>query len=204
MNRQKAYFSMTKWRASLIIMSLSIFALTSMSNRQQTSTTNFQTRVEGFVKKYSTHFTTSIDNIDVKGQQYTLDTRTKPTWTKKVTLRSKTSFVNNYRQTVYQRLNLSFYQYDTNAKCTAALDSLLNCFGGECCKLNWGDSAQSAKSIPCIYIINETEIVACHINCEHQNDFWTKFKHDLEMTFRDGASAIIESGCGGSINFRKY
>ena len=199
-----SYLRPTMLRATLIILTLATFVLTGMTGRQQTAATDFQAKVDSFVKNYSADFTISKDNLDGAGQQYTLDTRTNPTWKKKVTLKSKTSFVNNYKQTVYQRLYLSFYQYETDKQCTAALDSLMNCFGGDCGKLKWGVSGQSAKTIPCIYLISEKEIVACHINCEHQNDFWTKFKHDLEITFGNGTSAIIESGCGGPINFKKF
>ena len=167
------------------------------------ATPDFQTKVDSFLKKYLADFSISKDNLNGSGQGYDFEDKTKPIWVKRITLKCKTSFVNNYPQTVYQRLYLSFFQYKSDKQCTAALDSLLNCFGGMCTKLQWDVKGQSAKTIPCIYLFNEKEIVACYINCEHQNDFWIKFKHDIEMTFSNGASRVMETGCGGPINFKK-
>ena len=186
-----------------IILPILTFALTSLTSKQDELASDFQMSVDRFVKKYSADHTISKENLDGAGQQYALDTRTKPTWSKKMTLKSKTSFINKYNQKVYQRLYLSFYRYDKDQQCTAALDSLLNCFGGLCGNIKWGVKGQSAKTIPCIYIINEREIVACHVNCEQVNDFWATFKQDLTATFGNTTSRIIDTGCGGSINFNK-
>ena len=180
------------------------FAFSGLANGQTVTISDFQVKVDCFLKKYSADFVVSKDNLDGTGQQFTLDTKTKPTWTMKVTLKSKAPLDENYNQTVYQRLYFAFYKFDNEKQCTEALDSLLNCFGGDCGKIKWNVSGQSSKTIPCVYLINETEIISCHINCSTQNDFWTKFKHDFKMTFGNSVTAIMETGCGGPIEFKKF
>ncbi len=171
-------------------------------SKQPTVTSNFQVKVESFLKMFSDDFSPSKENLIGTGQGYDFENKTNPIWTKRITLKSKTSFVNNYQQTVYQRLYFSFFQYENSKRTLTALDSLLNCFGGACTKLKWDAKSQSAKTIPCIYLINEKEIVACYINCEHQNDFWMKLKDEIEKTFSNGTSRVMETGCGGPINFK--
>jgi len=187
-----------------ILLTLTTFVLTGMTARQQNATIDFQAKVDRFEKKYLANYTISKENLDGTGQQYTLDTKSQPIWRKKTTLKGKTSFRFNTKQRAYQRLYLSFYQYETSTQRSAALDSLLNCFGGGSGKLVWGVNGKSAKTSPCIYIINEKEIVACHIDYSYQNGIWEKFKYDLEKSFGNESSGIIESGCGGPINFRAF
>lgn len=83
------------------------------------------------------------------------------------------------------------------------MDSFLNCLETDCSKIKWGDNGKSIKATPTIYLINEREIIVCKIQCEHKNDFWTTFKHDLTTTFGNGTYRTIDTGCGGPINFKK-
>lgn len=191
-------------RPTTIILLILTFALTSLTSKQDKLASDFQTSVDSFIKKYSEDFTTVTETFNYDGNDFVLDKKVKTSWDKTVTLKHKTAFKNKYDQTVYQRLFLGFYQYDTDKQCSAALDSLLNCFGTDCGKINWGDNGKSLKTTPTIYLINEREIIVCKIHCEHTNDFWTTFKHDLTMTFGNGTSGIIDSGCGGPVNFKKF
>ena len=84
------------------------------------------------------------------------------------------------------------------------MESLLNCYGTDCGKLKWGEEGKSLKTTPSIYLINNKEIIVCKIHCDHTNDFWTKFKNELTTKFGCGTSRIIDAGCGGPINFRKF
>ena len=186
-----------------IILLILIFALTSLTSKQDKLATDFQTSVDSFIKKYSADFKTVAETFNSDGNDFILEKKVKTSWNKTVTLKRKTSFKNKYDQTAYQRLFLGFYQYDTDKQCSAALDSLLNCFGTDCSKLKWGDNGKSLKTTPTIYLINEREIIVCKIHCEHTNDFWTTFKHDLTTTFENATSRIIDAGCGGPINFNK-
>ena len=180
------------------------FALTSLTSKQDKLATDFETNIDSFIKKYSTAFTTVAETFNADGNDIILDKKVKTKWSKTATLKGGTAFKNKYDQVIYQRLFLGFYQYETGKQCSAALDSLLNCFGTDCAQLKWGDNGKSLKTIPAVYLINEREIIVCKIHCEHVNDFWTTFKHDLAMTFGNGASVIIDAGCGGPVNFRKF
>jgi hypothetical protein len=189
-------------RQTTIILLILTSALTSLTSKQDKLATDFQTGVDSFIKKYSADFTTVTGTFNSNGNDFILDKKVKTSWSKTVTLKSKTAFKNKYDQTVYQRLFLGFYQYDTDKQCSAALDSLLNCIGTDCGKLKWGDKGKSLKTTPTIYLINEREIIVCKIYCEHTNDFWTTFKNDLTTTFTNTTFGIIDLGCGGPINFK--
>lgn len=183
---------------------ISAFGLTSPTSQQDNVASNFQQRVDEFIKKHSADFTPVTETYHANGNDRILDKKVKTVWNKNVTLKGKTSFKNKYDQTVYQRLFLGYYQYETDQQCSAALDSLLNCFGTDCDQLKWGDNGKKLKSTPTYYLINEREIIVCKIHCVHTNAFWTTFKHDLAMTFGSGSSGIIETDCGGPVRFRKF
>ena len=190
-------------RPTTIILLISTFALTSVTSKQDKLATDFQTSVDSFIKKYSTDFAPVTETFYSDGNDFILDKKVRTSWDKTVTLKHKTAFKNKYDQKVYQRIYLGFYQYDSDKQCSVALDSLLNCFGTDCGKLKWSDNGKSLKATPTIYLINEREIIVCKIHCEHTNDFWTTFKHDLTTTFGKGTYRIIDAGCGGPINFTK-
>jgi hypothetical protein len=99
--------------------------------------------VDSFIKKYSADFATVNEIFDRNGNDFILDKKVRTSWSKIVTLERKTTFKNIYDQTVYQRLYLGFYQYDTDKQCSAAEDSLLNCFGTDCDSFSWGDNCKS-------------------------------------------------------------
>ncbi|MFM9947251.1 MAG: hypothetical protein ACKV1O_04875 [Saprospiraceae bacterium] len=191
-------------KPTTIILLILTFAFTSLSSKRDKPATDFQTSVDRFVKKYSTDFRTVTETFNSDGNDFILDKKVKTSWNRTATLKRKTAFKNEYGQTVYQRLFLGFYQYDTDKQCAAALDSLLNCFGTDCGKIKWGDNGIKLKTTPILYLKNEKEIIVCKIKCEHSNDFWTTFKHDLTATFCNGTSGIIDAGCGGPVNFRKF
>ena len=189
-----------------IIFTILTFALTSFTSNQDEPEIDFPTSVDSFIKKYSADFSVVSKTYNSESNDFVLESKVINTWNKTVTLKRKKSFKNKYDQTVYQLLFLGFYQYDTEKQCSAALDSLLNCFGTDCGKIEWGggDNIKYFKTTPRVYLINEKTIITCKIYCEHTDDFWTTFKYDLIMTFGNGASGIIEAGCGGPIYFRKF
>lgn len=187
-----------------IILILFIVPLTSLTSNKDSEGSSFQTKVDSFIEKYACDFITISENFYSEGNDYILDKKVVTRWSKTITLKSKTSFKNHYNQTIYQRIFLGFYEYETEKLCSAAKDSLLTCLGNDCEKLSWGDSGKSLKTPPFNYLINEKEIIVCKISCEHKNDFWTTFKHDMNLTFGNGASGIIEAECGGPVNFRKF
>jgi hypothetical protein len=199
MNRQKTktIFRLT----GLFLLTVAAFAFTGLVSGLTTPASDFEIKVDSFLKKYSADFVVSKENLDGTGQQHTVH---NTIWTKKITLKSRAPIKNNYNQTSYQRLYLAFYKFADNNRSKAAMDSLLNCFGGDCGKIKWGAEGQSSKTTPCIFIFNETEIISCHINCERENGDWTKYKHDIELYFGSKSSSIMETGCGGPINFKKF
>ncbi len=182
--------------ALILIIAFIFIGLTSGSS-------DFENKINGFLKNYSADFVLSKkDNLEGTGQQFALE-KINPTWKRKITLKSKVTIQNKYKQPSYERLYLAFYKFEDQKQCTAAMDTLLNCFGGDCFKIKWGVTGQTAKTTPCLYIFNETEIISCHISCETENEFWPKFKRDLEVHFSHGAYKVLEAGSGGPLNFRE-
>jgi len=194
---------MVKLSKITIVLSILIFTLTSLTSKQNELETDFQTKVDNFLQKYSTDFVVVSQTFIYNGNDPILD-KTETIWHKSITLKSKKSFKNKYDQTVFQRLFLGFYQYETEEQCSSALDSLLNCFGTGCGKIKWGDTIEAFKITPTVYLINDKTIITCKIFCEQENNFWTTFKHDLITTFANETSRIIDAGCGGQISFRKF
>ena len=193
----------------LLILTLSIFVFGGLTSKIETPKSDFEFKVENFLKKYSSDFSESPERLLKNYNDLVLDSKVKNVWSKSVTLKSKTSFVNSNKQIVFQRLYLGFYQFSSSSSskaysATSVVDTLLNCFGSECQKIKRGINGQSVKTSPVFYLLNENEIIVCHIACEHSNDFWATFKHDLKMTFGNDASTIIDVGCGGPINFNKF
>ena len=182
---------------------LTILTLTLTSFLLTDNSDDFKTKVENFIAKYSTDYATSPETLDGTGYQWTLDTKTRPTWTTKQTLKSKEPFINKYDQTAYQRLFFAFYQYDTEEKGKIALDSLTNCFPPLCLKIQRDKNKEGTKAIPAIYLITKTEIVTCHLHCEQIRDNWTEITKDIIKTFGDQESVIITTGCGGPLEWTK-
>ena len=188
---------------TIISLCVSIFILTSLTSNKITSGSTFKGEVDSFLEKYSAGFSAIPERYNSFGNDYILDTKVMSSWKKIVTLKSKIKFENNYKQIVSQRLFLGFYKYENKVKCSAALDSLLACFGNDCAKIKWGEQVSSLKATPSIYIVNDSEIIVCHIRCEQINNSWEIFKDELIHTFGEENSGVIESGCGGPVEFRK-
>lgn len=111
-------------KPTTIILLILTFALTSLTSKQDNLTTDFQTSIDSFIKKYSANFTTVTETYHSDGNDFVLDKKGKNSWNKTITLKCKTFFKNKYDQTVYERLFLGFYQYDIDKQCSAALDRL--------------------------------------------------------------------------------
>ena len=165
---------------------------------------NLGEKVDSFLSSISTNFDESPDRYShSEYNDIILEKKVVSEWSKTITLKSKTSFKNHYGQTVYQRLYLGFHEYESENVCDSAFSTLMNCLGNDCAKVKWGEELNGIKSSPFLYIKTDDEIVFCKINCEHENDFWTDLKSKLINTFSQPKSRIIETGCGGPLNFRE-
>ena len=167
---------------------------------QATNKSEFENKIDNYLKLYLANFDFTSEKID--GTDRVIET-TKPSWVKKGSLVSKATIQDKNGETTKLKLNFSFYHYENSIKSKAAMDSILNCFGGECTKLSWGVKDQSAKTPPCIFIFKEKEIISCFVSCEQKNNYWTLFIPDLEKTFSSAGSKVLESDCGGPIVFRE-
>lgn len=181
---------------------LTISSICFLAFRQTSTSDNFKTKTETFLKKYSADYSVSPDNLDGSGYQWVLDTKTKHSWTKKQTLKCNKSFINKYQQTSYQRLFFAFYQYNTEQNCKTAFDTLINHFPGDGYKIKQGTNIKALKTIPAIYLINKTVIITCHIYCEQLQDNWSSIQKDIIDTFGDTPSIIITTGCSGPLEWK--
>ena len=187
---------------SRIILIISSVFFLSASQKQYSP--DFQTKVANYLKAFSLTFSESKDRYD--GYEYNdwvLCKKAKYSWKKEITLKSNTSFTNKYKQVAFQRLYFSFYQYETDKLCRTAIDSLLNCFGTDCRKIQWGENMNGVKGTPKIYIFRKREIICCKINCEHVNEYWTKVKQDLIDKFDDNESNFVITGCPGPVEWKR-
>lgn len=189
-------------KMGIVTLFILTFAITSLIGSQGKNSKSIETNVENFIKKYASKFSVVAEKFNRVSNDGVLNEKVETTWKKNITLKCKTLFKNKYNQKVYQRLFLGFYQYENEKLCSSALDSLLNCMGTDCAKLKWGEEQRGFKTTPCLYLINEKEIIVCKIHCEHSNNFWVEFKNDLISTFRSDKTRVIDVGCGGHASFK--
>jgi hypothetical protein len=182
-----------------------IFFLASIffANGQTTAPSAFETKINNFLKMYLPNFDTIHNSPDSTSLPNVADNIKSATWKKFVTLKSKATIQDSNGKTTNLKLRFGFYQFKDSTACKTAMESLLNCFGGDCSKIKWGVSEQKAKTIPCIYIFNTTEIIACKVSCEEKNNYWTLFKPSLGTTFGISPYKVMESDCGGSMTFKE-
>ena len=187
----------------MTILTILTIILTSFTVNKQTEKTDFEMKVERFIKGLKTDFEESPERfLNSKHNDFTLETKTNSTWNKTLTLKNKKTFKNHYDQTVKQRLYLGFHDFETEEKCNQAFDTLMKCLGTDCQTVNWGDEKTGLKTTPFIYLKTEKQIVFCKISCEHINDFWEDIKRLLEEDFKTEEYKIITADCGGPLTFK--
>jgi hypothetical protein len=185
------------------VLFLVIISISFQSIGQTPTTSPFETKIDNWVKLYLANFIVDQSNLNGTGQQSATDQVNSASWKKKITLKSKTTIKDKNEKITNLKIYLAFYEFADANSCNSAKDSVLNCFGGDCTKIQWGKDDQTAKTIPCLYIFNEKQIISCHVSCEEKNNYWTLFKPDLEKNFSSQGSKILEADCGGPFMFRE-
>lgn len=161
---------------------------------------NLDEKMKSFLDKYSSNYTIGESTSNFA---FTLEKKTEYTSKKKTQLKSKISFKNKYNQTVFQRIEFFVFQYETETKCNAAIDSLLRCFPTECSKVTRDKDMKAFKVTPSIFILNKKSIIVGNTACEQLNENWDGFKSELIKTFAESESKKITTGCGGPLEWQK-
>ena len=114
-----------------------------------------------------------------------------------VTLKAKKSHSNknSYNKTVYTRIKMEQFEFETKEICKQAMDSLLNCFPYDCFKIERYVN-QGVKMTPSVWIFNEQRIIIAQTACEQVDEKWTKFKKKFVNTFANSDTEIIVTECG--------
>jgi hypothetical protein len=141
----------------------------------------------------------SSETLSALGNDIVLHSKVRTEWKKEFALEHKTNAEND--RTKYPKLYYGFYQYSNNKKCSAALDSLLHCFGNDCIEIKWNNEHVHVSSIPSIYIINDKEIIVCKIQPTYEDDFWNSTQSEVLNTFKKDHSKIIRIDHTGAISF---
>lgn len=102
---------------------------------------------------------------------------------------------NSYDKTVYSRIKLWDYDFDSKEKCKQAIDYLLDCFPNDCARIE-KNKDQGIKVTPSIWILNDKKIYVAKTACEHVDYKWTDFMTKFVETFADSDSEIIVTECG--------
>ncbi len=186
-----------------VLLGLMIFANTNLIYGQTDTKSAFETKVDNYLKLYSANFDISNEKITGTGKQFLPDKIASLAWSRRAALVSKATIQDKKGVTTNLRLYFSFYRFNDNKQCKAAMDSLLNCFGKDCVKIKWDVPMQSVNTDPVIFIFNEMEIISCQITCDQENDYWHRFTPDMAKSFGETGSGIMEAGCGGPVTFKK-
>jgi|GEM_PF-5652488 len=98
-------------------------------------------------------------------------------------------------RTLYSRINICKYDFETEEKCLQAQDSLLNNFPGDPGTVKRGVD-QGQKITPSIIVFGSKSIVIAITACESADQKWTVFKKDLVKAFAGETDQIIVADCG--------
>lgn len=186
----------------LIILIAVTLAFFGMKTRQVNSSDDFKSKIENFISHYLSEFTKIEKKGDDEGDISTLD-ETRHQWSEHIILKSKTSFINLYKQKCYQRLYFAFYNYENEESCTMAIDSFLNCFPPWCEQVKRGEDVQGLHAIPGIYLMNKKEIIICNLRLEHVRDNWKQIQEDIIKSFANPDTKIITTQNGGPLEWKK-
>ena len=99
-------------------------------------------------------------------------------------------------RTMYSRIELYKYEFDTKEKCLQAGNALLACFPNDCQKIIRGADG-SAKITPSVVIFGSQTIVIAVTNCESADEKWADLKKEFVKAFAQETDELIETGCGG-------
>lgn len=102
---------------------------------------------------------------------------------------------NSYDKSVYTRIQIWQFDFETNEKREQATDSLLNCFPNDCAKVK-RQIDQGIKITPSIWVFTDKTIYIAQTACEQVDEKWTEFKKEFTDTFAYNDSEIIVTECG--------
>ncbi|MFT7234064.1 MAG: hypothetical protein ACI8TA_003293 [Cyclobacteriaceae bacterium] len=102
---------------------------------------------------------------------------------------------NSYDKTVYTRIQMWQFDFETKEKCKQATDSLLRCFPSDCAKIK-RQIDRGLKITPSIWILTDDKIFIARTACEQVDKKWTDFKREFVAKFADRESEIIVTQCG--------
>ena len=114
-----------------------------------------------------------------------------------IALKARKSHSNkkSYDKTVYTRIQMWQFDFETKEKQNQATDSLLNCFPNDCAKIK-RQIDQGIKITPSIWIFTDKTIYIAQTACEQVDEKWTDFKIEFSDTFAGNDSEIIVTECG--------
>lgn len=102
---------------------------------------------------------------------------------------------NSYDKTVYTRIQMWQFDFDSKEKRIQATDSLLNCFPNDCAKIK-RQTNQGLKITPSIWVFTDKTIYIARTACEQVDGKWNEFKIEFAETFASNRTDIIITECG--------
>ena len=102
---------------------------------------------------------------------------------------------NSYDKTVYTRIQIWQFKFETPEKRKQATDSLFTCFPFDCANIK-SQVNQGIKITPSIWIFKDKAIYIANTNCEQVDEKWKNFKIAFSETFAENDSEIIVTECG--------
>lgn len=172
----------------ILIVILTFSLLTAFQDRQEKTILNFandQTKFE-IIQTFKTGaFVNSFANEMLHTRKLEIALKAKNSHSNK----------NSYDKTVYTRIQIWQFDFETTEKRKQATDSLLNCFPNDCAKIK-RQIDQGVKITPSIWVFTDKEIFIAQTACEQVDDKWTDFKREFTDVFSESNSEIIVTECG--------
>ncbi|ARN71169.1 hypothetical protein BST91_05645 [Nonlabens tegetincola] len=172
----------------ILITILTFSLLTAFQDGQEKTILNFanyQTEFE-IIKTFKTgYFVNSLENQQLHDQIFEIAIKAKKSHSNK----------NSYDKTVYTRIQMWQFDFETKEKRNQATDSLLNCFPNDCAKIK-RQIEKGIKITPSIWIFTDKTIYIAKTACEQVDEKWTEFKREFSESLADNYSDIIVTECG--------
>ena len=172
----------------ILITILTFSLLTAFQGGEENTVLNFasdQTEFE-IIQTFKTgYFVNSIENQDLHEKKFEIAIKAKKSHSNK----------NSYDKTVYTRIQMWQFDFETTEKRIQATDSLLKCFPNDCAKIR-RQVDQGIKITPSIWIFADKSIYIARTACEQVDEKWTDFKKYFSESFANNETQIIVTECG--------
>lgn len=145
-------------------------------------------------------FLSSYDSLN--SEKSILPDRFASAYSRKITLKKKSSISYGKLEGVIPVAQLYFYHYADSISLANAKTNWYNCFGNDCTPVKEKENTKAIKTTPSYTIISDSSIVHLNYPCEHAENDWAYITKEMDRLFYKKGSVRIVVGCGGPLEWK--